>query len=193
MASRSTFSLTKIVSGGQTGVDRGALDAALACGFPCGGWCPDGRYDEQGIIPVHYPLTELPGAGYAERTAKNVEDSDATLIITFGELEGGTAYTWQICCRLHKPHLIIDASETSPEQAAQQIQGFISQHAIGVLNVAGPRASKAPLAQAYTTETFRLLLTSLNSTALKPAHEAKHTPQRRSTPCLGQYPPTPQP
>jgi len=74
--------LSWVVSGGQTGVDRGALDAALDLGFPCGGWCPEGRQAEEGVIPARYPLNELIGGGYEERTQKNVEDSDGTLVIT---------------------------------------------------------------------------------------------------------------
>jgi len=83
----------RVVSGGQTGVDRGALDAALERGVPCGGWCPAGRLAEDGVIPARYPVTELRGAGYDERTRKNVEDSDGTLIVTFGRATGGTART----------------------------------------------------------------------------------------------------
>src|SRR6516162_4541079 len=89
-----------VVSGGQTGVDRGALDAALGLGVPCGGWCPDGRRAEDGVIPARYPVTELRGAGYEERTHKNVEDSDGTLIITFGQVSGGTARTLEVCRKL---------------------------------------------------------------------------------------------
>ena len=79
----------RVVCGGQTGVDRGALDAALDLGIPCGGWCPQGRQAEDGIIPARYPLTELSGAGYDRRTRKNVEDSD-TESVQF-VTEGGIA------------------------------------------------------------------------------------------------------
>src|SRR5210317_1948565 len=81
----------RIVSGGQTGVDRGALDAALTLGRVCGGWCPEGRLADDGPIPARYPLQELPGGGYRARTRRNVRDSDATLIVTFGAPTGGTA------------------------------------------------------------------------------------------------------
>jgi len=74
----------KFISGGQTGVDRGALDAALDVGAPCGGWCPVGRKAEDGVIAPRYPLVELPGRGYLPRTRRNVLDSDATLVVTFG-------------------------------------------------------------------------------------------------------------
>ena len=133
--------MIRIVSGGQTGVDRGALDAALAAGFPCGGWCPADRAAEDGPIPARYPLQELAGAGYLQRTRKNVEDSDGTLIITFGAPSGGTLRTIEFCQRLHKPHLVVDASKTSKSEAAVEIARFIDEHGIKVLNVAGPRLS----------------------------------------------------
>lgn len=134
----------KIVSGGQTGVDRGALDAALAHGVPCGGWCPEGREAEDGPIPERYPLWQLPGGGYRERTRKNVEDSDATLIIHFDELEGGTALTVNLCRELGRHHLIVNAAVEPLDRAVARLERFIRDHRVRVLNVAGPRASKWP-------------------------------------------------
>lgn len=131
-----------IVSGGQTGVDRGALDAALEAGTPCGGWCPQGRLAEDGAIPARYPLRELPGGGYRERTRRNVEDSDATVVIHFGELEGGTALTLDLCRELGRPHLVVDAAVASPEEAAARLRDFVDRHGVRELNVAGPRQSK---------------------------------------------------
>src|SRR5438105_11150264 len=87
----------KIVSGGQTGIDRAALDVAMKHQMECGGWCPVGRLDEYGRIPDRYPVKELPNGGSAERTAANVRDSDATVIFHCGELRGGTEYTMQCC------------------------------------------------------------------------------------------------
>ena len=87
----------KIISGGQTGVDRGALDAALELDFPCGGRCPAGRLAEDGEIPERYPVVELANSGYAERTAHNVADAGGTLIIAHGPLMGGTRETLQFC------------------------------------------------------------------------------------------------
>ncbi len=134
----------RIVSGGQTGVDRGALDAALAAGAACGGWCPAGRRAEDGPIPSGYPLEETRESDYVARTWRNVEDSDATLIIHSGELEGGTALTVNICRELDRPHLVVNAGAESMTDAASRLRAFIREHAVGTLNVAGPRASKWP-------------------------------------------------
>lgn len=133
--------LKKVVSGGQTGVDRAALDAALELKIPCGGWCPKGRLAEDGPLPARYPLTETPTPEYAQRTEWNVRDSDGTLVLTFGEPTGGTAQTVDVAKRLKKPHLILDLTE-SP--SAQGVHAWALAHAIVVLNVAGPRESKCP-------------------------------------------------
>lgn len=130
-----------VLSGGQTGVDRGALDAALDLGVPCGGWCPAGRTAEDGVIPARYPVTELAGAGYAERTQKNAEDSDGTLVIIFGQAGGGTARTIEFCRELGRPHLIVDAATVPLEEAARRAAHFVASERIRRLNVAGPRAS----------------------------------------------------
>ncbi len=140
----------RIVSGGQTGADRGALDAALEAGIPCGGWCPEGRLAEDGRIVDRYPLTELPGGGYRERTRQNVIDSDATLIIHFGRVEGGTLLTQRYCEELGKPYLLVEATHTPVADAAERVAGFLAEKAVMTLNVAGPRASKAPDAAEFT-------------------------------------------
>ncbi|HSH39861.1 MAG TPA: putative molybdenum carrier protein [Chthoniobacterales bacterium] len=147
------------MSEGQTGVDRGALDAALAAGIQCDGWCPAGRLAEDGRIPDHYPLRELDG-GYPERTARNVADSDGTLVITFGEPQGGTRATIDCCIEQQKPHQVIDASWASSDEAAEMAVVFIDAQRIGTLNVAGPRASEAPEAHDYA---FRLVTKLLES------------------------------
>src|SRR6266536_6417669 len=117
--------LLKVISGGQTGVDRGALDAALAFEVECGGWCPAGRLAEDGTIPKRYPVMELANAGYAERTARNVADSDGTLIISNGEPIGGTRETVDRCIEMRKPYLIIDCASMSVEEAIEAATEFV--------------------------------------------------------------------
>jgi hypothetical protein len=133
--------LNKIISGGQTGVDRGALDAALDAGIACGGWCPKGRKAEDGEIPARYPLSEMAGSAYRARTKQNVADSDGTLIVFFGQLSGGTRETLLIAEELGKPVLTLDCSVKSIEDAAVEAAAFIELNAIATLNVAGPRES----------------------------------------------------
>ena len=141
--------MLKIVSGGQTGVDQGALAAALAAGTACGGWCPQGRRSEEGPIAPMYPVVELAGAGYVERTLQNVLDSDATAIIYNGVLEGGTDLTRTYCEQHARPHVLIDAAALSDDQAVTVLVNFVSGNKLRVLNVAGPRASKWPEAFGY--------------------------------------------
>ena len=151
----------EIVSGGQTGVDRGALDAALELGAPCGGWCPQGRKAEDGAIPDRYPLRELPGGDYVERTRRNVEDSDGTLILHFGALSEGTLHTLVVCEERMKPVCLIDGDEVAPSEAADQARAFVEDHDLGRLNVAGPRVSRCPLAHDYARDVVRGLLRAL--------------------------------
>jgi hypothetical protein len=156
----SAMALTKIISGGQTGVDRGALDAALVAGFPCGGWCPADRAAEDGEIPERYPLTPLPdsvvGEGsqvrearqlaeqYRARSLKNVQDSDGTVILYCGTLSGGTLLTQKLCIREKKPFIALDAQTMTKLRAADAISQFVEEYAIQVLNIAGPRLSGWP-------------------------------------------------
>ena len=133
--------LKKIISGAQTGVDRGALDGALEAGFACGGSCPHGRRAEDGAIPAAYPVTELTSRDYRARTERNVADADGTLIVFFGELSGGTRETLRICEATRKPVLTIDGSAKDVALAAVEATAFIRHNDIRVLNVAGPRES----------------------------------------------------
>jgi hypothetical protein len=155
----------KIVSGGQTGVDRAALDVALKHRIECGGWCPAGRLDEFGRIPDRYPVQELEEGNkegrspdrpgwletaapwerrdiFAKRTHANVRDSDGTLIIYPGRLSGGTGQTVRFCTELRRPPQLINASKFSAEDGAKLIFDFVRKHKIDVLNVAGPRQSE---------------------------------------------------
>jgi len=158
--------LKKVVSGGQTGVDRAALDAAMELGIDVGGWCPRGRKALDGVIPVKYPLTETRGKSYQTRTNWNIRDSDATLIICRDEPVGGTALTIKFCEEMNKPFLVyqLKAGEMSyagdPEDASS-VSCWLNFHKVKVLNVAGPREGKyCPIydhAHAFLAILFRLI------------------------------------
>ena len=150
----------KIISGGQTGVDRAALDVALRHGIECGGWCPAGRLDEFGKIPDHYPIQELPGGSFTERTLQNVKDSDGTVVIYSVELRGGTEQCVRFCLELKRPHELIDASKISAEDAVKLIGDFVDKNKINILNVAGPRRSEWPEGYAYASLALDIFLTS---------------------------------
>ncbi|MDG4562258.1 MAG: putative molybdenum carrier protein [Candidatus Competibacter sp.] len=145
----------KIISGGQTGVDRAALDVALALGLAVGGWCPKGRRAEDGQIPDRYPLTETTERNYQARTRRNVEDADGTLILNRGKLDGGTALTEAHARQIGKPCLIV-ALEAGIEPAA--FRDWLAAHHITVLNVAGPRESKRPGVYAAAVRCLETLL-----------------------------------
>ena len=147
--------IRKVVSGGQTGVDRAALDAAMAAGLPVGGWCPRGRRAADGVIDAQYPLRETPSAAYAERTAWNVRDSDGTLVLLTTEAAGGTALTIREAERLGKPLFVHRLAGTA---GVAKVRAWIAREGIRVLNVAGPREEEAPgiyaAARAFLTELF---------------------------------------
>ena len=150
---RTAWRLEKVVSGGQTGVDRAALDVALELSIPCGGWCPKGRRAEDGSIPAKYPLQESPTTNYAERTALNVKESDGTLILSRGSLRGGTALTKTFAERYQRPCLVVDLQNaTTP-----QISDWLLVNSIRVLNVAGPRESSQPGITRSATTFLRIL------------------------------------
>jgi len=148
----------KIISGGQTGVDRAALDLALELGIPCGGWCPKGRKAEDGPIPDRYPLKETESNSYPVRTEMNVRDSDGTLILTWGRPTGGTALTVRLAKRHKKPCMVIDLKNAGNQSS---IKDWLEKKQIGILNVAGPRESKNPgiskLAYDFLVDTFKFL------------------------------------
>ena len=139
----------KIVSGGQTGADRAALDWAIVNRLPHGGWCPEGRLAEDGRIPDRYDLKELTGAGYRARTKANVRDSDGTLIISLDpNLTGGSRQTAIFAKSLSKPCLHVHPSA----DWQTTLQRWIASNAIAVLNVAGPRAGGAPAVGNFVKE-----------------------------------------
>jgi hypothetical protein len=143
------ISVEKIVSGGQTGADRAALDWAIEHHVAHGGWCPDGRKAEDGVIPERYLLDELPGGGYRQRTKANVRDSDGTLVVSIeAKLSGGSLATTEFAFQLKKPWLHVSPSSGWESQLSQ----WISKNSLRVLNVAGPRASKEPAVAAFTKE-----------------------------------------
>ena len=153
-----SFPLKKVISGGQTGVDRGALTAALCLNFDCGGWCPPGKVAEDGVIPDAYPMSEMASGHYPERTLRNIIDSDATVIIHFGPLEGGTQKTQRLCVQHAKPHLLIDGASTDDDAATYLVRNFVMEHSVGILNVAGPRQSKEIRAFDYAYDVFWTLI-----------------------------------
>lgn len=132
--------IREIVSGGQTGVDRGALDAAIALGIHHGGWCPRGRRAEDGVIPARYKQSETESASYHVRTEQNVIDSDATLIIARGPLSGGTALTLRMAVKHARPYFVVDLQQAVK---AEEIRTWLRQHRVSRLNVAGPRESSS--------------------------------------------------
>ncbi|OQA06312.1 MAG: putative molybdenum carrier [bacterium ADurb.Bin374] len=134
----------RLISGGQTGVDRAALDVALEHGIPAGGWCPAGRHSARGRIPSRYPLVETETPAYPQRTRQNIRDSDATLVITLGAPAGGTLLTIKLAERLKRPCLVIDLAVHRIQAARIEILEWLQAVRPAVLNVAGPRASESP-------------------------------------------------
>ncbi len=145
----------KIISGGQSGVDRAALDFAIECGFECGGWCPKGRRAEDGIIPEKYPFIETATDDYTERTKLNVMDSDGTLILFKHEMDIGTLFTLDCAEELNKQYFLMDFES---DFDARIVRDWLINHEIGILNIAGPRESNNPgiykLAKTFLAELF---------------------------------------
>ena len=132
---------SRIISGGQTGVNRAALDVAIEFGIPCGGWCPRGRMAEDGPIDPKYPLRETKSQEYQFRTEANVIEAEGTLILTMGKLPEGAAYAAKAALRHRKPHLIIDLNKKIKPDA---ILKWAAAHKIRVVNIAGPKESRKP-------------------------------------------------
>jgi hypothetical protein len=153
-----TLPLERIVSGGQTGVDREALNVAMEFGLPHGGWCPRGRLAEDGNIPPAYRLQETPEPVYAQRTEWNVRDSDGTVIFSVSPtLTGGSALTRELAEAYGKPCLHV-CEERDARTAVRKLRAFLRRHGIRTLNVAGPRLSTEPGAAAFARRVLEALL-----------------------------------
>lgn len=150
------LSVRRIVSGGQTGVDRGGLDAAIELGIEHGGWCPRGRLAEDGPIPARYQLRETEELEYAVRTERNVLDSDGTLVLYKDRLQRGTLLTYRLAQKHARPALCVRLDQ--PVDFAK-IQQWIIDKRVHVLNVAGPRASSSPGIDLETTELLKRVFT----------------------------------
>lgn len=155
--------ITRLIAGGQTGVERAALDAAIEAGVNIGGWCPKTRKAEDGIIPAIYPLTETFVAEYDQRTEWNARDSDGTLVIAWGTIIGGAYQTKSCCDYYHKPFLLVDLNE--PNTNFDEIVDWIIDNNIRVLNVEGPRESHCEgiynKAKLFISELLRIPIDSL--------------------------------
>ena len=144
--------IQEIRSGGQTGADRAALDWAIGRGLPHGGWCPRGRLAEDGRLARCYQLQETPSAGWSQRTRWNVRDSDGTLIVNLGRLEGGSLLTRRVATQLGRPCLVLQLDRGVEERPVAELRAWLAKHRIRRLNVAGPRESKRPGIASVTRE-----------------------------------------
>lgn len=131
-----------LVSGGQTGVDRAALDWAIRHGIAHDGWCPKGRLAVDGPLDAQYRLRETESAGYRQRTKLNVRDSDATLVLNLGALDGGTLQTVKFALAMRRPHLVVALDACTDAEAAAQVAAWFREGGFARLNVAGPREEK---------------------------------------------------
>jgi len=178
------MAIKKIISGGQTGADQAALDAAIKLGIPHGGWIPKGRKTEDGPLPEKYELQEMPTGNYPKRTAQNVIDSDGTVIISHGKLAEGSKYTEEMVDRHNKPCLHIDLNETPAFQAISDIHSWIFDNNIEILNVAGPRESKDFKIYDHT----KFLITGVVMLGLEDAESGSYITDYRNEEYLEQLP-----
>jgi len=148
----------KLLTNAQTGVSRGALDAALELNADCGGSCAEGRMAEDGFVPDNYPVEELPGADTSDSIRQNVKDSDGTAIIYFGEIEDEPEEALDYCVQLGKAYCLVNGGDLQPGQAGKVIADFIKDKGIMTLNVIGPKASATERAQRFGYESMRALL-----------------------------------
>jgi hypothetical protein len=169
--------ITKIISGGQSGADQAALDVAIEEGIPYGGWIPKGRKTEAGRLPDKYLLKEMPTEDYPERTEQNAIESDGTMIISHGELTGGSQYTRKMAKKHSRPSIHIDLEVINGFRAAQTITTWIAHHRIKVLNVAGPRASKDPKIYEAVKKVLKAVLHLDQVQTYMPDPERLHPPR----------------
>ena len=155
--------ITRILSGGQTGADRAALDFAIKHHIPHGGWLPKGRKTEDGTLPEKYILQEMPTPDYSKRTKQNVLDSEGTLIVSCGRLTGGSTLTVFLAEKHKRPCVHIDLSKVATREASLIINIWIHRYKIKVLNVAGPRASKDPKIYQATLDLLEAVLAKRES------------------------------
>ena len=148
----------KIISGGQTGADQAGLDAAMELGIPHGGWCPLGRRSEDGPIPLKYSLKETMSDYYRDRTTRNVQDSDGTIVFISGSIdaEPGSALTLGLCKMDERPNLLINLALDSIENASNLVRVFVRDYKIKILNIAGSRASISPGIGAKVVQVLKL-------------------------------------
>ena len=178
--------LRRVVSGGQTGVDRAALDASREIGIETGGWVPRGRGAEDGRVPDRYPnMKETTSDDPAQRTEYNVRDSDGTVVFSHGDVSGGTKWTMDVAGKLGKPMLHLDLDTHSARAASNRLLAWMEAEGIEVLNVAGPRESE--------DAGIRAAVRSVLGIALRAASDDTRRGQRRTTvspPSLNREPPT---
>jgi hypothetical protein len=150
--------IKKIISGGQTGADRAALDVAIKLNIPHGGWCPRGRRAEDGVIDQSYRHSETPSTDPAQRTEWNVRDSDGTVILSISpKLSGASAKTEIFARQTERPCLHISRVRDG-EKANEMLARFLEENKIEVLNVAGPRNSEEPEVAGFVTRTLQAVL-----------------------------------
>jgi hypothetical protein len=160
---RTTIMAITIITGGQTGVDQGALEAALLEGIAVAGFCPEDRRDEHGPIPERYAahLHPVERGGNLARTILNVAQADGTLLFYWQDIQEGTADTLRACLDYRKPFLPIDASVTNHSAAATAALAFTLRHSIIILNVAGPRITDWAEGFGFTRDVMTQVLRNL--------------------------------
>ena len=166
--------ISKIVSGGQTGADRGGWEAAIYCSIPYGGWIPQGRKAEDGVIPAKYKgLQETGSADYLARNESNVVDSDATIIFAYGDITGGSLKTAEFSQKHRRPCLAVDLNEPRAQTAQKIVEWMkgISAPVKGVLNVAGSRASTSPDIERAVTARMVDAISGINGRLFYPIQE----------------------